>query len=527
MDYSNQFSRFHLTPKQAIRGALLLLVILGVVLSVRFIATHGIIRVTKPSKEASYTVYALNNTTTDDPVTSSASFQIVAAGDYNVELKNDASLQQKNITVSPWFGSTKVDFSALAQKKVERIAGETLGNIIQSESGQLISFSTTSDSTDTKFIYDHNEPSGNAVTIEPVRPTSSFGKVSNGHLISFENDSEAIHTYVFDTSLTNASVLPDSSNGTIPGIITSSVASDNHFGIISQSNSAFLKVYNGTDFVQNIYDASKVSKGSNGYPLAAVSGQVAAIGFGENSQAIEGDENQASDTTATTDIRDFIIKIYSLETGKVTHIINLGKVTTISGFSVSSDGSRLAVMNDRRLEIYNTNTYKRIFSFNGSTFKSPLWIGNDRLIFSDQLNGIIAYDALSRSARSLIAPGVLTLDQFTVYNNKILFTATSERNSQTTHPPTDAYSLSLTTDTTDSNALITKLPYEDNDIKIKTLNNVIYASPNFYKRSSDINTSVGFYATDVDQATKQKVTDYLQKNVSGYKNYALVYGYNL
>lgn len=511
-----------LSRKQLITIILAALGILLVTIAVWFFATHGIVRITKQA-DGEYTFFNLKTEAYADGIKSKSSFMIVGSGEYAIELKQDGNLIQKNFTVPSWLQSVEVNLPTPTQRKVERIAGGTLDNIIE-RGGTLYSVSPTGLGGSAVLTHRNNDPSGNASGVKNLAQANSFGVVSNNTLIAFQGGGDVLQPVIYDKGpVANPSIITAPGGDTSPHIIPSSTTGNNRFAITYDN--AYMQIFEGKNIIQTLGALSDAGKSSLGFTVAAVSSDVAAVGFGADSSEVVGDEHQGEEEELQP-TGDYLVKIYDLKSGTNTKTLNLGRDIVAENLTITDDGSRIAVESNGRLYIYDTNSSKLLFTFEGSAIKTTIWTSNDQLIFSDQVSGLMRYDNRDRSVTTLFSPGELTVDDFTISGNKLLFTATN--GSGDVRSSVSGYALYLDQEATDNNALIGKLPYTDNDIKITTLNGVIYASPNaFVKPPDNSNIGLEFYKATLDASIKQKIDNYIKNSIPNSENYQIVYGNNL
>jgi len=495
------------------------------VTAIIYVATHGILKVSNPGSEGYRLI--LENTQDSESDTSTKKWQIIPSGTYIAEFNNNGMMQQKRVVIPSWLQSVASEFSDTSPQKVTQIASGTLGDITRDSLGNVISFSTTGDSTSTAFIHKLDDPSGTRVDFRTITPSFSFGVVSNGKLVGFQNDTEIPYPLLYGPSFTEqVATLNSATTENIPNIIPTSSVGDEHIGLSYPIENAYINVYEASRFVKRISVDNGFAKTTNGLMIASMSGDYVAVGYGNNSTEIEGDENENEDVSAEQQNKEFIIKIYKLSRD-TTKELNLGKGVSINSLSISKDGTRLAVEKNGRLEVYNLQTSEHLFTYFGSAIKTPVWKGNKTLIFNDQLSGLLSYNDQSRVVSTLFQSGILTINTFTVTDNSVLFTATRTSDSGEVRAEFNGYELSLNTKAADNNKLLQALPYQNSSITIRSLNNVIYASPNKVVRPPANTEGAGFYRGEVDEDIKQQVTSYLQKNIPNYTSFEIVYGFNL
>ena len=523
---------FNITRKKLLIATIALTGLILVIIGIWFIATHGIVRV-KKTGNSSYTIIPFD-TDHDEGEKTTASFKIVPSGSYILELKDDTGLQQKNVTVPSWLGSVQVSL-ATTQQKIERIAGETLDHITPLSDGNIASFSTNPNASSLYFVHSKNDPSGNGADIKTITPAQSSGAVTNGQLVSLLSGTESITPYLYGRGFTSpgSPLIGVNATSSLPHITPTSASNDGHFALSSTDSGNSFDIYENLNRVQSITNLSGVSHDADGNIMASVAGNWTAIGFGKDSQTFLGEGEEGSENGLKENETAYLVKIYDTSKGEanaegdaqpasVKKTLNLGRDAQVDGISISTDGTRLAVVDARRLTIYNTATFEKLFSYEGTSYSTPIWIGNSKLIFADHLNGVLAYSDKERSVSSLITPGILTVTNMTIDDENIYFTATRESDAGDMRPAIDGYVIHMNTAANDNNILVKKLPYSSDEIIIKTMNGIIYASSAQDDPSQA--TYGGFEAGNVSQDIKNKVEAYLKQNIPDYQKYSIVYG---
>lgn len=503
--------------------ALVVLTVLIVV--IQYVATHGIVKVSKASG-TEYVLIPVEGGSYADAEKYKSEQQVVKSGEYILESRDGASMQQKNITVPSWLQTVTASISTVAQQNVKQVASGTLPNITKDASGNIISFSSNG-STQTTFIHTANDPTGTSVSFGNISPSSSFGAVTSGRLVAFQNDSEIPYPYLYGRDFFQPPTrLISNTTEKIPNVVPTAVANDGHFGLSYPIDNAYIDVYNDAQFIKRVSLDKGYAKSTEGRTIASVGGEFVAIGYGNNSTEIEGDEYEDETNPNVDSNRDYVVKIYQLSSPTISEV-SLGRGVSVNGLSISANGSRLAVEKNGRLEIYDTSSKKRLFMYEGTSFKTPTWVGDDTLIFSDQLGGMLAYHDKQKEVTSLFGPDILTINSFTVQDNTVLFTATRTKESGGVRADLQGYELDLTAKSPSANKLLSALPYEGQGVKIATVNNIIYASPTGFFRPPPNTEGAGFYEGNVSESVRQKVTSYLRKNIPDYTSYKIVYGFNL
>ncbi len=500
-----------------------------------FIATHGVLKVDTDIK-GQYTYRKISDDETEKSV-SSSSWNFVASGQHEVEFKTAEDMHIiKQVEVPTFLRWATVSFAQVTQRRVEKVASSTLEHIMLGRGDAIVSTNTTRQ-TQTFLVHSPDDPTGLNADTRNAPPLVEQAIISNNQLITLAAD---ISGGTIEQTPYSLQVLDFTRNTTktvkkdyvLPALVRPSSAHNNVYGVFQGDDGKLsLDVYDGTELRTTFRNLSGAAEGDEGFKVAAISKEFIAVGYGQSyTTPADTDEHSIDADQQKEAEQDYIIRIYDLQTGREVRSINIGRISAVASIQLTDDGKYVSVVRQKGLKVYDTFKSTQVFSYDNSFVMSPQWLNNERLLFGTADNGLYEIDVKTRTASTLFSTTMLRISTFSVVANEVLFTAYSNRPTADSPTP-DGYTVFLDREAADDNALIKKLPYQDEQIKLAALRNTIYAAklPVESRRDPEGNFLGPEFrpVSPVNKGFRTNVMNYLQENMKDYEQYELVFGENL
>jgi hypothetical protein len=124
-------------------------------------------------------------------------------------------------------------------------------------------------------------------------------------------------------------------------------------------------------------------------------------------------------------LRDASISIYainSLSTGKIHATIELAKTRDISGILLSPSSTKLAVIHDKRLAVYDIETAELIMNVPLSTnLRNVFWIDDDSVVLRDSSFILYQVNTVKKEAHSILASNTIRVSDICGIKDNILY----------------------------------------------------------------------------------------------------------
>lgn len=503
-----------------------------------FVATHGIVSISKADKGGEYLLSKVGERAVINA--SNANWKIVPSGTYTASYTGSDARTIKNFDVPNFMQVTKVTFGKAEQKRVERVAAGSLNQLIRGSDGRIYSTNITGQ-TGSLMAHAANDPTGLSAEVREL-PPSLFQEVINNKLVFFTgktNSGEYLSPAVYDAASGRVALIPgeEFTGESLAGIIRPSVPNTDTFGVYAlDGNNYALTVYSGMKVITRYAGLSGVANGyGDGSPkLIGVTDKYTAIGYGDDFSGaladIVGTGTNGNGTAKAT--KDFTVKVYDNSSKKEVSAVNIGKTNAVSTLQISGNGKSLAVVDNNVLKVIDASSSKVLYRYTMAGITSMAWLDNQRLLFGSTVNGIYELNVQQKSATTLFAPDTVRVNTINITGNQLLVTGFSQSGGSGSAVP-DGYAVYLDQKTDNGNALIRKLPYSGDTFKAASLNGTIYAASTSREpivrvdRNGDPIGPEFTPISDADNALKNAVEQYLKENIPNYQQYRIVYGFNL
>lgn len=456
---------------------------------------------------------------------------LVSSGTYNVTFRgSDNAVSVTTVTVPNLLQTATTSLPSITPKQVTRAGIATLDSIITIQDGQVISLSSTQP-VDTIMVSRPNDPTGLQANMIPLSASLLKPMVTLNQLVGFTtDDSEAVRIipiiYDFSSTIIPKKQVVGKSYPSVDtlALLPSQQTNSKRFGVYSnQGGGGSLDIFEGTKLISTI-DNLAVAAGADKTPVVSFSQTMAAFGSGDDYAGTAADFVRPDTAALPKSTKDYIVTLISLDTKKPFRTIKLGKTNAIASLQLSADSTYLSVVkNGGEILVYDTKSSQLVFYQTMPNIMTPVWTPDNQLIFGSAENGLFNVDMKSKNLTTLFSSDKMTFRSFTSTPDRILFTASTAGAASP-----DSYVLEPN-QTATTNDLVRALPYQNSTLKLRALNQTIYAAENDLpvsrRNAAGDFLLPGFYASEtVDSGLQAQTVDYLQKNVKDYQRYKIIYG---
>jgi hypothetical protein len=502
-------------------GILVLVVVIGGS-ALWYAATHGRVVTTNSANGGGYTLQKSGDEQAVEESIVSNGKTTVRSGKYILRYNDGESESLKYIEVPTFLKSVMANIQDVGQRFTERVAVATLNSLVQTPEG-IVSLDNTNN-YGSIFRHQAGDPTGFGVIVDNIPLSGRDNFVHNNTYTDFTlpTDEQKVTLQRYDFMTGKMEEMPKLYTYTnTTSLIRSTTAQNNLYGVAyAEKDSVSLDVYDGNKVIHQIKNLKNIAAGEEGRRAISISDKYLATGEGSD-YSIEADTTPNEEEFGSADTKNYVVKIYDItKTNKVLKSIKLGKTTSIGSLQINNDGSYLSVIDGQKLRIFNVQNGEEVFTYAASSITDPQWVSGAQLIFATVEGGLFRVDAAEKSAVALFVPKNLNLSSFDLYNNKVYFTAysTSSASKQTSVP--DGYVLHLDQEAKDNNQLVRNTPLENSQVRITSLNNIIYAVSN----NANFGGDAGFREITPDQLFKNRVSALLKLKLVDPGQYKLIYG---